>query len=242
MILHIPHASTKMHDSVTVPDLEDNLILLTDWYTDELFQHKMASRVVADISRLVVDMERVPNDRMDDVGKGRFYTDNVDGIPIIRKLSKAYEFLYENYHDWLNTTVAGYLSYFPIVVVVDCHSFNPIPLPWETYGERPDFCIGVNKTHVPEGLVDILNEYFNGQGFSVGINTPYSGAIIPRNFINEPNVFSIMIEVNKRLYLNNDGYEKRSGRFDDTKFVISEALELINEWEDKKEDEFWAYV
>ena len=240
MILHIPHSSTKMIYGVDVPNLEKNLNLLTDWYAGELFQHSTASRVVANLSRLVVDVERLPGDPMKEFGKGRFYSTDVDGNPIIREPSEIYKNLYSDYHDWLNTTIHGYLSYFPVVVIVDCHTFNPEPLPWERiFEERPDICIGINDTHIPEGLVDILKNYFENEELSVGINTPYSGAIIPRDFIKRSDVYSIMIEVNKSLYLNNDGYEKRSGRFGDTQYGISQALGLINDWESKKEAEFW---
>ena len=240
MILHIPHTSTKMIEGIQVPNLQKNLNLLTDWYVDELFQHSTASRVVANLSRLVVDVERLPGDPMNEFGKGRFYSTDVDGNPIIRVPSQIYKELYNDYHEWFNTTINGYLSYFPLVVVVDCHSFNPEPLPWESkIPKRPDFCIGVNDTHVPEGLAEIISDYLRKMGYSVGINTPYSGAIIPRNFVKRSDVYTIMIEVNKSLYLNNSVFDIRPGFFGDTQFAISMVLELINDWENKKEVEFW---
>lgn len=244
MILHIPHSSTKMFEGVYMPNLRASINLMTDWFADELFQFPTASRVVQDLSRLVVDVERFPNDAMEICGKGYVYTTDVFGYPIIRDSEPfVYRGLYDNYHTWFNTTVAGYLSYFPVAVIVDCHTFNSLPMFWESDScdNRPDICIGVNSTHIPENLVFILADYFNSKGFLVNINNPYSGAIIPSQFIDNPNVYCIMIEVNKSLYLNNI-YEKINGSFEDLQHIITGALGIIDEWESKKEDEFWGNI
>jgi len=240
MILHIPHSSTKMLDGIQVPNLRDSINLMTDWFADELFQFPTATRVVQNLSRLVVDVERLPQDAMERYGKGHIYTTDVFGYPILRDAEPhIYEGLYNNYHTWLNTTVAGYLSYFPLVVVVDCHTFNPQPLNWEfDNGDRPDICLGVNSTHIPENLVFILADYFKREGLSVGINVPYHGSIIPSQFVDSSDVYSIMIEVKKSLYINSR-YEKRNGFFDDMQYIITGALRLIDDWENKKESEFW---
>ncbi len=239
MILHIPHSSTKMFEGVIVPNLRDSINLMTDWFADELFQFPTATRVVQNLSRLVVDVERLPQDTMERYGKGKIYTTDVFGYPILRDAEPhIYEGLYNNYHTWLNTTVAGYLSYFPIVTVVDCHTYNEKPLNWENSGYRPDICIGTNHDHYPIGLVDELAKFFMSEGLSVGYNTPYAGAIIPSNFNSNPNVYCIMIEVKKSLYLNSR-YEKRNSFFDDIPYIITGALRLIDDWENKKESEFW---
>jgi N-formylglutamate deformylase len=239
MILHIPHSSIKISEDVHIPNLEDSINLMTDWYADELFQLSTATRVVQDLSRLVVDVERLPNDAMEMYGKGKIYTSDVFGYPIIRdKDISHYENIYNNYHKWFNATVAGYLSYFPAVVVVDCHAYNKKPLNWENSGHRPDICIGTNFDHYPIGLIDQIAKFFMSKGLSIGYNTPYSGAIIPSRFVSNPNVYCVMIEVKKSLYINNV-YEKRDGFFDILQSVITEALGLIDEWETKKDNEFW---
>jgi N-formylglutamate amidohydrolase len=239
MILHIPHSSPKVTEDVHVPYLQESVNLMTDWYADELFQFPAASRVVFDLSRLVVDVERLPNDPMEDHGKGRFYSTDVFGYPILRdREMDHYGDIYRDYHTWFSGSVHGYLSYFPVVVIVDCHTFNNNPLNWEAPGKRPDICIGVNGINFPHELVYIVTKSFEKRGLSVAINRPYVGSIVPEDFIGNNNVYSIMIEVNKSLYLNNK-YEKKKAAFRSTQFIITEALRQIDEWESKKEDEFW---
>lgn len=64
------------------------------------------------------------------------------------------------------------------------------------------------------------------KGYKVGINNPYSNAIVPSQFYGNELVKSIMIEVNKRLYLT-DKFEK-SDNFLKTKTTITELLEIIS--------------
>ena len=63
--------------------------------------------------------------------------------------------------------------------------------------ERPsDFVIGIVK------------EGFERQGYKVRVNEPYSNSIAPvTNFIYS----SLMIELNKRIYMNEDTLEVTSG-------------------------------
>jgi N-formylglutamate amidohydrolase len=43
-------------------------------------------------------------------------------------------------------------------------------------------------------------------GYTVELNRPYSGSLVPLEFLDtEPRVQSIMIEVNRRLYLRDGG-------------------------------------
>ncbi len=70
IVLHIPHARTEIPDDVrasfVVDDaqLERELLLMTDRFTDELFlvPPGVATAVVYPVSRLVCDPERFPDD------------------------------------------------------------------------------------------------------------------------------------------------------------------------------------
>ena len=65
--------------------------------------------------------------------------------------------------------------------------------------------------------------------YDVKINYPYSGSMIPAKFVGNPDVFPIMIEVNKKLYLNNED------DFNKIKIVINQLLGVIAEYEDSFE-------
>jgi N-formylglutamate amidohydrolase len=60
MILHIPHASANIPDREGFLDEEKvqaEILKLTDWYTDDLFQSEEAIRLIAPFSRVFCDVE-----------------------------------------------------------------------------------------------------------------------------------------------------------------------------------------
>ena len=83
MILHIPHSSQHIPEDVRpvilLDDMElrEELIRMTDAYTDELFMFPGNVSVVFPISRLAVDPERFVDDAqepMAEKGMGVIYT------------------------------------------------------------------------------------------------------------------------------------------------------------------------
>ena len=238
MILHIPHSSVDTN-FITVENEQVNINLLTDLYTDELFDFNTAVKVIFPYNRMVVDVERFKNDAMEKYGKGYIYkTDYFNNL--IKREIVNFELIYDNYHRIFNNTINEYLSLFPIAFIVDCHSFPNIPFPWENdVSERPDICIGTTDSHTPLEIIDPLVKYFNSYNLTVNINNPYNGTIIPSDFINRADeVHSIMIEVNRKLYLDNK-YHKNS-LFNDIKKMINGALKIIDEWTNETENGFWG--
>ena len=86
-------------------------------------------------------------------------------------------------------------------ILVDCHSFSKEII---MFDERkfglPDICVGFNEY---SATADFVLKYFRELGYKVKENYPYSGSMIPDCFLMRPNpnFFSVMIEVNKKLYL-----------------------------------------
>jgi len=227
MILHIPHSSTNtLGRKIEKTDIDH----LTDVYTDELFFHPNSDRLVFKVSRFVVDVERFPDDQeaMLKMGQGICYTKGTrnNDIEVIDK-EKLIETYYKTHHEKLNKLVARTLCFFPIVVVVDCHSFPP-------EHNSPDFCIGFNKDVSNEFLKEIykIEKLLTDLNFTVSLNTPYKGAIIPTNYVNDARVESVMIEVNKDLYIKN------RKEFDEIKKVITLVLDIISNYEISK-DKFY---
>jgi N-formylglutamate deformylase len=69
--------------------------------------------------------------------------------------------------------------------------------------DRPDICLGTDEFHTPERLTDELVLRFSTEGLSVAINRPFSGALVPMHYFrNGDRVTSIIVEVNRRLYLD----------------------------------------
>jgi len=84
------------------------------------------------------------------------------------------------------------------LLLIDVHSFN--------ISKKPDICLGFNNdfTKPNDILIDNITKLFNNGGYSVSLNNPYNGSMRP-NLINEHENFkSLMLEVNKKCYLNKD--------------------------------------
>ena len=217
MILHIPHSGTNTLDrNIEQFDID----YLTDWYTDKIFWHENSERLVLDVSRFVCDVERFPDEQeeMFKICQGICYTkgtrDNV--IEVIDKEYIIKE-IYDKWHSELNKKVAWLLTYIPKVVLVDCHSFPDK----EGY---PDFCIGITE-QTPKELVELVQVFLDKNNYSNAINYPYSGCMTPSKYQNHADVFPILIEVNKKLYLNtNEDFEK-------IKFTINKLLDEISKYE-----------
>ena len=197
-------------------DLE--LGFMTDWYTDELFDYGLGPAVKAEVSRLYCDVERFRDDEkesMSRVGMGVCYTKDFDGeilrdVPPEEKerILKRY---YDPYHKALTTLVGNALDKGEMPLILDCHSFYPEPLPYEESNpdarHRPDISIGTDDFHTPEELTEKLTGYFTSLGYSVALNMPFAGSLVPSAYYRkDERVKSVMIEINRKLYLmNRDG-------------------------------------
>lgn len=218
MILHIPHASDvfpiHLRNQFVLNDeeLRQEQLRLTDAFTDELFAHPNAEIVIFPYSRLLVDVERFADDArepMSKVGMGRFYMKTTEERTLRRALSpdeiKSLDGYYSEHHVKLTAAVEAELNGKGRALIVDCHSFPSIPLPCDQdqTQPRPDFCIGTDSFHTPPEIVDTLQTFLAGKGFSAELNRPYSGTIVPLKYYGKDRrVSSVMIEINRRLYMD----------------------------------------
>jgi N-formylglutamate amidohydrolase len=185
---------------------------MTDAFTSELFTYPKATTMRFPISRLLVDVERFPDDigePMSKVDMGIIYTRTAHGKTLKRPLQSQetrslFEY-YEKHHDIISDKVRSELERHGKVLIVDCHSFpsNPLPCDKDQTIPRPDFCIGTDSFHTPVELWQMTERCLKKMGYSVGINQPYKGALVPIMFYRKDrNVVSIMIEVNRSLYMD----------------------------------------
>lgn len=210
VIYHIPHSSTKIpydfkHQFIiSNNELNNELISLTDWYTDELFPNG----IIFPVSRLVCDVERFIEDdkeEMSTIGMGVTYTNGSNLSPIKRvTTTEKAEILrryYFPHHNRLTRMVENSLEKDDKCLIVDCHSFSSVPLPYEHDTNRPDICIGADKYHTDNRIVNTVKQLFINLGYTVSVNSPFVGSLVPiKYYHNNKAVQSIMIEVNKGLY------------------------------------------
>lgn len=244
LILHVPHSSTKIpyHDGYLVDEksLAEEILKLTDWYTDDLFQSDEHEMIKADFSRIFCDPERFTDDSqeiMAQFGMGVLYEKNDDG-EVMRDVSpelkeQILKDYYWPHHDKLSNAVNKQLNLFGKALILDCHSYpsKPFNRDLDKSSNRPDFNIGTDYFHTPKHLVDASKAFFEKAGYSLGIDWPYKGSLVPlEHYQKNKNVETIMLEINRALYLKEPTNEK-SERYLEIKKVVNGFMKIINELE-----------
>lgn len=247
MILHIPHASDVIPIGLrgqivlSDEDLTAELLRMTDAFTNELFDYPGATKMQFPISRLLVEVERFPDDTkepMSKVGMGIIYTRTAHGKKLKRELlaQEKRDLItryYETHHQTLLAEVKNELEKDGKALIVDCHSFpnQPLPCDRDQSVPRPDFCIGTDSFHTPKALIQASVQSLKEKGDSVGINKPYEGTFVPLSFYKKDSrVTSIMIEVNRSLYMD-ELVGTKTSTFGSTQNQILTLLDSIREFE-----------
>ena len=252
VIVHIPHSSTnipKQFRREFLPEkekLHSELLCMTDWYTDELFACADCLAIVHQYSRLVCDPERFldpDKEMMWQKGMGMYYTRMSDGDLLKRSPLSSSEGLqaygkalkiYQQHHARLRTAVQHQLKLFGRALLIDGHSFSATVLPYEPkenhHLKRPDICLGSDAVFTPNPLLATAEEYFTKEGLEVAVNTPFAGAIVPEPFysLQDKRVQSLMIEVNRSLYMD-ERTRKKKETFDEMKDVVQRFLKVAED-------------
>ena len=226
IVLNEPHASIEgLYDDglsgwqIDERFINDVVFRLTDWHTDYLFhgfRHPSIRTVRFPFSRFIVDAERLWDDPMEDVGQGIIYR-HFDGYR--RQVPKLHEEqllrLWEGHQRKLRDNLCEG------ALLLDCHSFP------EDMGDV-DVCIGFNEdwSKPDKDLLEYAVNLFEDNGYSVGINYPYSNSEAPMC----PFTYqSMMLEVNKRVYLERrSAYLKtQSDKKRSVREVVNQLLENV---------------
>lgn len=239
MLIHLPHSSLlvppEIRKDILLNDreLEQEILSLTDRYTNELFDFPGAVIHKSTVNRIVFDPERFRNDsdeEMARVGMGAIYTSTLNGRRL-RDLSDSLreelmQQFYDPYHAELERKTAVQLEQFEKCLILDGHSFPQIPLSFELdkNPDRPDICIGTSEFHTPPELTRLIAGYVRNNGLTLKLNSPFAGTMVPMKYYKkDKRVSSVMIEVNRKLYMDEVTGKKSTG-FDSTKNFIKGLL------------------
>jgi len=222
LFLHIPHSSATFPQEMDDVILSDEQRLLIDYYTDELFipSRKTQLPITAEVfplCRLFCDVERLPHDPLEAKNLG------ICSIGNQHQSHKEYlAFQHKVENDLLEAYYKG-----EKILLIDCHSFSAQETKLVPYISEIDICIGFNEdeSKPSDTTIEYIEGYFKSKGYKVGINTPFSnsktfGAPVPYH--------SLMIEVNKRLYMDEVSGQKTDG-FRRLQMDISELYDEIRE-------------
>ncbi len=214
LLLHIPHASTAFPEGshYYFNDLYEEEKLLIDYYTDDLFSTSQIDSIVFPYCRLYCDVERLINDPLEKKGLGISYQRSRS----FSTLETAFP-LYADHHAEVSKKL---VEMGEGTFLIDCHSFTSMPNLLNSNPPDIDICIGYNDDETCPDKVVIGNivQYFRSLGYKVGINEPFSNS---KTFSVPVKYHSVMIEVNKRLYMDERTLEKTEG-FEKLKNEIQE--------------------
>ena len=241
VLINIPHASTFIplgeRKYFVTPFFKRELAVMTDHFCDDLYKTGDTT-LRFPVSRLVCDPERFRDDTkeiMASVGMGAIYSACSDGTPLktvsLSHKERLLRKYYDRYHKRFESEVGRKLRSCGKCLIIDGHSFYDEPLPYEfdRAQDRPDICIGTDDYHTPPEIEQMLSCFFKERRYSVKINSPFAGCIVPiRYYRTERRVVSVMIEINRRLYI--DHAIKKTGDYDRIKNDISGAVKLLREY------------
>ncbi|MEV0219836.1 N-formylglutamate amidohydrolase [Streptomyces sp. NPDC050704] len=224
VILHVPHSSRVIPADVRSGIVLEDAVLareldhITDSHTARIAAaaaERCATapwRFVNELSRLVVDPERFPDEReeMLAVGMGAVYTRTThraelrpagyDGQPLVERY-------FHPYAAAVTDAVAGRLDAVGRALIIDVHSYPTERLPYELHGDgpRPPVCLGRDGFHTPAGLVALAEKAFGGFG-GTGVDSPFKGTYVPLKYYgSDPRVSALMIEIRRDVYMTEPG-------------------------------------
>ena len=219
LVLNIPHASTHVPDSLfhgERAELDKYLRQrshFVDYFTDALFMpdepNESIRPVVSTVNRNICDVERLPHDPLESEGNGIMPPPFSQSCKVVLDRVKIYDY-YLDYQNLLAKSLNTAHQLQPLLI--DCHSFsssNPLIENHEKADEI-DICVGFNDDFSYPGdcIVGSIIHYFENLGYKVGCNTPFSNS----KTVETPFPYhSLMLEVNKRLYMDEATGERIHG-------------------------------
>ncbi len=262
VLLHLPHASRyiplaeRAGLAVDDDEIERQHLALVDDRTEELFAPVQAGRVgvlTAPVSRLVVDVERHRDDALEpaaELGMGAVYTRGVGNVLLRPSLAaeereRLLRTWHDPHHELLDRHIESIRRSTTACVLIDAHSYPVDPLPTELiHAARPEICIGTDPDW-SRGIEKVAARHFAESGYTVAINQPYGGAMVPRVIRRDPQrnlawnhsfhdqmapckgFFTLMIEVRRDVYLR-PGSQLPGPRFNHLKFTLDMLYRRLN--------------
>lgn len=124
--------------------------------------------------------------------------------------------MYEPHHAQLNKLSQKIITQYGSCMMVYLHSYSD-DLVRKLFGyteNLPDICLGYDDEWFSENDALKLKTYIEKLGYSCALNYQYAGALVPMAFYRDkmPGLRSVMLEVNRRVYLEGGTVHEESVR------------------------------
>ena len=235
ILVSIPHGSTFVPAELRrLMNLSDFQIKKqSDLFTDEIFDVPNAHVIKGRISRLVVDLNRAPDDiEMEHQlsNKGVVVSVDMDGNQIYKSppsleiISERVEKYHYAFHEKID-------EFKPISrFMFDCHSMREVTPPTKPDSgyERADIVLGNRHyTTCSRVMTNNIKKFFEDRGFSVKINDPFTGRFIIGYHCSRNGFPGIQIEVNEKLFMNTKTYKPYEKDIQALNHIISDLVEYV---------------
>jgi len=242
ILVSIPHAGSEIPEEVANDLLLTSKELLgyTDLYTEQIFNIKNVYLVTNPISRVIVDVNRAPDDisrEYEQAAEGVTVHTTWDGKSVYKKepSQEVVDTLIRKYHDPYHEQVDSHMA--KVQFLIDGHSYLSVgPKLKRDGGEpRPDINLGnMNFSTCSREQTVFFREFFEERGYSVRINFPYTGKYIlghhcHRRRIPPFLVPGIQIEINQGLYVKKDSFDAIPERVEEFNLLFAKLVDIFAE-------------
>ena len=223
VIFHVPHDGTEfpkeLMESVIIPQERFLPIheIMRDRNVSELVPkpfHFYRMLIQFPVSRLLCDVERFigPEEAMEKYGMGFCYEKAFDGT-VLKNVTEEAEQRALKYYRKHHAQLDRLAKEHPWLLMIDLHSFSEetVPADLAASGPLPEICIGTDPVCTPKHLTESAKRLFSGAGYAAAENYPFEGCMAPNAVLKGRKgcrCAGIMIEVNKRVYLDESGTVK----------------------------------
>lgn len=219
IVFHVPHASNVLPESFFKDcqafdkgkrqHLREVSLKMGDLLLLDLIKEMNPEFLIvaAPYSRIYCDVEKYwdeDKEVMARYGMGAVYRKDCFGHPLHQQTPAFMEEAKAYYETWHNNLYKAVMSTFnqdnKSCLLIDLHSYGAEMADVFGHGPYPDICFGYNKGERNPLLMYLVESYCKAKGLAYKENFPYSGAMT----LDKPcphQVTSLMIEINKRVYL-----------------------------------------
>ena len=222
IIVHIPHASLDAPDvflrrlKIGREDFDRINVYESDYLIDT-FRPDDLDCLIFPYSRMFCDVERYKDDHLEEMAiwhrRGVVYERDADKKEFVKIDHDYKRFVlseyYDDHHRKLEEIVFKKFTSYGECLIIDLHSFSDdYERKMRTYSrywyENPDICIGFNDYEKDRDMLLRIHMLCNQHGYTCAYNYPYKGSIVPLKYADNEDVRSVMLEINKRIYLNDE--------------------------------------
>ncbi len=137
-----------------------------------------------------------------------------DGKLSVADVMERIDRYYRPYHFQVASILDGLSARFGAVWHINCHSMPSTGA--AAHGDavmKADFVLGDRDGTTSEpGFVNYLRAQLRGMGYTVALNDPYKGVELVSRYANPARGrHSVQLEINRRLYMNEETLEKHDG-------------------------------